>query len=274
VSARSERRPCCVCGKVFIVYPGDPDHRCCSQACYHKSGRCTGRTKTHLGYTCKGCGKYIKLGIGEKPSVYCSDECLGRWQKTRKLSSETREKIATRAKKRWATDAYRSKAMETIYRPDVRERRLLATRLALRRPEVRAQRSVNGAKRAASLRPSNGWQIYSRPDGTKVNMRSAWERSFASRLDQLGLTWEYEPRSFVLSDGRGYLPDFLVETPFGTCFVEVHAMKKPWVGGAAKIEKIALASKELPFPLVIVDEDGIRDVRRALNVHLSERKAA
>ncbi len=33
---------------------------------------------------------------------------------------------------------------------------------------------------------------------------------FAQELDRAGLTWDYEPHTFLLADGRRYTPDFRV----------------------------------------------------------------
>lgn len=50
------------------------------------------------------------------------------------------------------------------------------------------------------------------PTGIYVCMRSCWELSFATYLDDLNLSWQYEPETFVLKDGSGYTPDFYVES--------------------------------------------------------------
>lgn len=40
-----------------------------------------------------------------------------------------------------------------------------------------------------------------------IMMKSTWEVKYACYLDSMGVSWQYEP-SFILSDGRVYLPDF------------------------------------------------------------------
>ena len=51
--------------------------------------------------------------------------------------------------------------------------------------------------------------------------RSRLEARWAVAFDFLGLSWQYEPEGYVLSDGP-YLPDFtLADHRFGTVFVEV-----------------------------------------------------
>ena len=43
-------------------------------------------------------------------------------------------------------------------------------------------------------------------------MRSSWEVKFAKHLDEQGIIYEYEPRSFQLSNGTRYIPDFFLPT--------------------------------------------------------------
>lgn len=43
-----------------------------------------------------------------------------------------------------------------------------------------------------------------------IAMRSKLEASFAARLDELCITWDYEPERFVAADGWDYLPDFVL----------------------------------------------------------------
>lgn len=270
---RSTMRTCTVCGKEFLVYPGDQDHRACSQECYFKSGRNTGRTKTHLGYNCKGCGKYVKLSPHERPAAFCSEGCLSQWQKTRTLSPATCAKIGERFRQRWADPVGRKKMLASMSTPEARANRLAAIRAVSKTPELRAKRSINATRLIADRPPKRGWCWYTRQSGTRVHLRSMWEHDFAERLDQMRVSWEYEPERFILSNGRAYTPDFRVETPFGECLVEIHRMKHVHPGGIGKIEKIALASKELPLPLVIIDEEGIRDVQRAVRRAMKERLA-
>lgn len=71
-----------------------------------------------------------------------------------------------------------------------------------------------------------------------VKFRSRLEARWAVFFDALGLTWEYEPEAFVLSDGSSYLPDFRVNGMAGGAidgaftFVEV----KP-IDGIEGVEK-------------------------------------
>jgi hypothetical protein len=121
------------------------------------------------------------------------------------------------------------------------------------------------AMRKRRIPPPLKWRIYRRQDGTAINMRSLWEVTYATWLDLMGMPWEYEPERFELSDGRTYTPDFKVITPFGTAFVEVHRFTKIKPGDERKIEKLKMAQKELPLPLVFVGEEDMNYVKRAAN---------
>jgi predicted nuclease of restriction endonuclease-like RecB superfamily len=47
-------------------------------------------------------------------------------------------------------------------------------------------------------------------DGTWVSMRSNWEIAYARYLDEHNINYKYEPKTFILSNGRAYTPDFLL----------------------------------------------------------------
>ena len=52
----------------------------------------------------------------------------------------------------------------------------------------------------------------------KVQMKSRLEANIAFFLDELGIKWKYEPKSFLLSNRKHYMPDFYL--PELNCFVE------------------------------------------------------
>ena len=47
-------------------------------------------------------------------------------------------------------------------------------------------------------------------NGSRLYMKSRWEALYAKWLDSIGISWRYEPE-FKLSNGKIYLPDFLLE---------------------------------------------------------------
>ena len=91
-------------------------------------------------------------------------------------------------------------------------------------------------------RPGRYW--YQCPDGEYVSMRSGWEVAYAEWLDGKGIKWKYEPKTFILSEGNAYTPDFLLED--GT-YVEV----KGWLTAKHKqrIEDFKQLNSHLKFIL-------------------------
>lgn len=74
--------------------------------------------------------------------------------------------------------------------------------------------------------------------------RSTWEIRVAKALTALGVKWEYEPRSFTLSDGSRYTPDFYL--PESDAFWEV----KGWWNDTAE-RKTRLFRQMSIAPLVV-----------------------
>jgi hypothetical protein len=68
---------------------------------------------------------------------------------------------------------------------------------------------------------------YQQPNGSWVAMRSSWETAYASWLDNQGAAWEYESKTYVLSDGSAYTPDFWL--PESSKHIEVKGwMRAKW----------------------------------------------
>lgn len=62
-------------------------------------------------------------------------------------------------------------------------------------------------------------------NGQWIALRSTWEIAYAIWLDAQGIAWEYEAKTFLLSDGSVYTPDFYLVASGE--FVEV----KGWLRG-------------------------------------------
>ena len=67
--------------------------------------------------------------------------------------------------------------------------------------------------------------------------RSRLEAKWAVFFDALGLDWEYEPEGFELSDGRYYLPDFLICNDGRCAWYEVKPTKESDDGKMGIFEK-------------------------------------
>lgn len=67
-----------------------------------------------------------------------------------------------------------------------------------------------------------------------IRFRSRLEADWALTLDTLGITWQYEPEGFELSDGSCYSPDFWL--PSARAWLEV---KGSHMFGVNKVEQFA-----------------------------------
>ena len=151
--------------------------------------------------------------------------------------------------------------------PEYRELRSRIARDNLKDPAARvrlseALRSSARHKAAMLVRPipaCPSWQEYG-----ELKFRSKWERDFARWLDAKAIQWEYEPRHFVLSDGRRYTPDFMVHTASGPCLVELHRLRAVKPGDDKKVAKLRLAEKELCPTLLLLDERVVYQVQKDL----------
>jgi hypothetical protein len=95
-----------------------------------------------------------------------------------------------------------------------------------------------------SKRYLGGWYLNHKA-GKYVWLRSSWEFGYARHLDKQGKDWDVEARSYLLSDGRYYRPDFFVYE--NGCLVEVIEIKSTWSNGAMdRIEKFEAFKREYP----------------------------
>lgn len=52
-----------------------------------------------------------------------------------------------------------------------------------------------------------------------TNFRSSWELRFSRQMTELGMKWLYEPRTFKMSNGKRYTPDFFL--PEFNMYIEI-----------------------------------------------------
>ena len=108
----------------------------------------------------------------------------------------------------------------------------------------------------------------------RSRFRSGWEATFAAFCDALDVGWYYEPLR-VYTGSSFYTPDFVVSTPLGCAFVELHASGRlRYVSDSRaesylqKTRKIRQIQPQFPvltgLPLVLLDETGMRSVQRQL----------
>lgn len=70
--------------------------------------------------------------------------------------------------------------------------------------------------------------------------RSRLEARWAVLFDAAGVTWEFEPEGYELSDGSCYLPDFLLPTFHTLC--GIYAEVKPPGGDFSKAKRFSVES--------------------------------
>jgi NUMOD3 motif len=152
-----------------------------------------------------------------------------------KLSEETKAKISAAHFGKTLTEEHKAKIGSAL----IGRKCGLKTRLKL-------SASLNG--RSPSTPASHQRQDYFSKAGLTVTMRSIYELMFAEFLDQIGAWWIYEPESFILEDGRGYTPDFLVIWPEGTWeYSEIKGKSKSF--SKKNLEKFESFSKVKPAKL-------------------------
>lgn len=156
---------------------------------------------------------------GRKPAPQTIEASV----KARQNNPEWRKLVGQRSRERGA-----GLGNSHLHTPEVRAR-MAATR--------RSQRELNTRLGFEGLKKWRKWFEYLDPKGRLWKFRSSYERAFAAGMDEMGLTWQYEPHRLLLSDGRTYLPDFWVEE--WRTYVEV----KGWRGWG-RIDKVVQAKAD------------------------------
>ena len=274
---------CLTCGKQIVrSQRGRRPQRYCSLRCRdigRKGIPLKGKKTVH----CATCGNSFEVFPCRVGAIkYCSKDC-GKTGLKKNLSSAGRKLRAdpayraaqsTRTAGSWLDIEKKANHLAAVRTPEHRRLRSQIGKERWAAPDSKARAAFGAYLKSSKFRedmrkrPTPApikWRIYRRPDGTEMKMRSLWEVSYATWLDMMGLPWQYEPERFELSDGRPYTPDFKVESPFGPAFVELHRFTKIKPGDERKIEKLKLAQKELPLPLVFVGEEDVARIRRAVN---------
>lgn len=90
-------------------------------------------------------------------------------------------------------------------------------------------------------------------------LKSSLEYIYVRYLESLSITWQYEPRQFILSDGVGYKPDFLLAD--GT-YVEIKGDFNYW----QDLPKIKRFEKEFGYTIFLLTEPDLRKLLRTTNL--------
>jgi hypothetical protein len=109
----------------------------------------------------------------------------------------------------------------------------------------------------ANIKRNRYW--YDCPNGELVSMRSNWEVAYAEHLNNNNIKWVYEPKTFNLSDGSAYTPDFYIACK--NQYVEV----KGWLTDKAKII-IQKFREDFPeIELILADKAYLKNLGIDLN---------
>ena len=89
-----------------------------------------------------------------------------------------------------------------------------------------------------------------------VWLRSSWEYGYAVWLDSQELTWDVEVRSYLLSDGRYYRPDFFIFA--NECLEYIVEVKSKWSNGSLeRIDKFEQFKQQYPAITVKLVSDEL-----------------
>ena len=197
----------------------------------------TGQGKYFCSQKCLGKSrKGVKLKLTQEEIERRRE--TGRNNKGNKLSNETKRKIGEASRRMWGGDRgdILRKNMSKISshpRSDEVKKKISDGNKGIKRPYLIERNKINPPMRGkhhtenAKKKIGEGVKgkkngmygkkpkfkistIYTLKDGTQINMRSTWEAKFADYLDKNGLLWEYEGKTFELSGGQTYTPDFYI----------------------------------------------------------------
>lgn len=167
------------------------------------------------------------------------------------LTTEGRAKLSKGMKDRWADGSMREKSVATTLEKygtthwtQSEEGKSVLSHLSKGRQFSESARRNMSQGAARRIRENNNHYERGR-GGFREDLghyvRSNWEANFARILRLQGKSYEYEPKSFQLAEGKTYTPDFLV----GGVFYEI---KGYWTEAA----KHKLESFKKQFPDVVV----------------------
>lgn len=96
-----------------------------------------------------------------------------------------------------------------------------------------------------------GW-YFNKSKNKYVWLRSSWEYGYANWLDSRNVVWDVEVRSYLLSDGRYYRPDFFIF--INDRLDSVIEIKSKWANGSMdridKFEKFKLEYSDINSKLI------------------------
>lgn len=181
-------------------------------------------------FECKRCGKEFKrFPPKNKIPKYCSLKCRNEgyikntvfsceWCKkeffdsVRDLSGKNRF-CSQKCVNEWKKEAYKEKRVEYVFiECDYCGKKMERVPSKVNKKNY-CNKSCKGKYFWEKISKKMVWKpCHGVIKGQKMFFRSRWELVFAiDFLEKSNLKWEYEPKSFTLSDGSKYTPDFYIE---------------------------------------------------------------
>lgn len=239
---------------------------------------------------CGYCRKpFLVLASREGVILYCSTECrkLGSrikrslWGKINRSSAEYRTAQSERTKKSWQDEENRRHHLVAMQTPNYHEirsenaKRIITSerwKESILEYKNSGKAKINCAYRKLPKLPH--WRTYISINGKEYHLRSAWEEASARYFDMLKLSWEFEPKRFILDDGSPYTPDFLVRFPVGRRYVECHRVNSIKPGDEEKVARILRVIKEnlLDAPLILFDKPEISQIFKLVGMSYRKKK--
>ena len=223
------------------------------------------RQKPKFPYSCVSCSReYLSTKGSEKRRKHkstCSSCSIKRCWKDKKYrqnhldslrkghnTPEAKKAHSEASKRNFADEAFRQEAMERLNKPEVREKAVAKIR-EFWKDETRFKLALKKMykTRCRKVECSRG----------VVDVKSGYEERTILLLDLLGKKWDYEPRSFYLTElGKVYIPDFFVEED--NLWIEV---KGYWYKDAK--EKWDAWKKEYPeLNVMLIDKKTLQELEK------------
>lgn len=109
-----------------------------------------------------------------------------------------------------------------------------------------------------SKRYCQGWYL-NESKNKLVWLRSSWEYGYAKWLDEQKIDWDVEVRSYLLSTGSYYRPDFFIYE--NNCLKKIIEIKSTWINGSQnRVDKFYLFVKEYPQICAIIIKDDLFEI--------------
>jgi hypothetical protein len=103
-----------------------------------------------------------------------------------------------------------------------------------------------------------GWYL-NRSKSKYVWLRSSWEYGYATWLNSQKIIWDVEIRSYLLTDGRYYRPDFFLFV--NDCLDYVVEIKSKWSNGSLeRIDKFEQFRQEYPTIKAVLVTDELFEI--------------